>query len=280
MARFFVTKDAVKENRIEITKPDDIHHISKVLRLEEGGFIDVSDSEEYEYRVELVEISREMIVGLIQDKQSFSKEPGIVVSLYQGIPKQAKMESVIQKTVELGVHRIVPVFTARTVVTDSKGNFAKKIERWQKISAEAVKQCKRGIVPQVEPAVDFKQMMNTVFLHHDLVLFLYENEQATTIKQALREFAAEWTLNQALSGMGEAGLAAASPSAASLMEADPIARNPSIALLVGPEGGFSDEEAEALKASSAKCATLGRTILRTETAGMAALAMVMYELEL
>lgn len=264
MARFFVNKDAVKEDIIEITDPDDIKHISRVLRLAEGDFIDVSDSEEYEYRVELTQVSREGVLGKIQDKQSFSKEPGLEVSLYQAVPKQGKMELIIQKTVELGVHRIVPVFTKRCVVTDN-GSFGKKQERWQKVSAEAVKQCKRGIVPQVEEPVDFSAMMKRIFHENDLILFLYENEQASTIKQALRDFASEWLIFSA------AGL---------VSQGEMPQKKPAVALIVGPEGGFTEDEAEALKESSAKCVTLGRTILRTETAGMAALAMVMYELEL
>lgn len=270
MARFFVTKDAVKENVIEITDKDDIKHIAKVLRLAEGDVIDVSDSEEYEYRVELTEVSKDIVVGQICDKQSFSKEPLLEVTLYQAVPKQGKMELIIQKTVELGIHRIVPVFTKRCVVADN-GNFGKKIERWQKVSAEAVKQCKRGIVPQVDEALEFGEMINELEEGYDLVLFLYENEQRTTIKQVLREFSAEWVLASAMKGM----------STFDIEEPCELKKPPaSVALVVGPEGGFSDEEAEALKNGSAKCATLGKTILRTETAGMAALAMVMYELEL
>lgn len=269
MARFFVTKDAVKENIIEITNQDDIKHISKVLRLAEGDFIDVSDSEEYEYRVELIQVTKDKAVGMIQDKQSFSKEPRLAVTLYQSVPKQGKMELIIQKTVELGVLRIVPVFTKRCVVTDN-GSFGKKIERWQKVSAESVKQCRRGLVPQIGDPIDFPAMTKELSSGYDLVLFLYENEQRTTIKQVLREFSAEWVLTSAIDGM----------TAMDERDCSLEPKKPSVAIIVGPEGGFSDEEADILKNSKAKCASLGRTILRTETAGMAALAVVMYELEL
>jgi 16S rRNA (uracil1498-N3)-methyltransferase len=133
----------------------------------------------------------------------------------------------------------------RTVVTD-KGNFGKKVDRWQKVSAEAVKQCRRGIIPEVSEPVNSKEMME-MMKQYDMILFPYENETGRTIKDALR------------------GL-----------------RNKpaSIAMVIGPEGGFSDDEAELLKTIGADCVSLGKTILRTETAGMAALAMVMYELEL
>ncbi|MEA4987216.1 MAG: RsmE family RNA methyltransferase [Anaerovorax sp.] len=253
MSRFFVDKSAVKGDFVEITDLNDIKHIIKVLRLREGSFIEVSDSAEYEYQVELNEISNECIRGKIHDKQNFSKEPTIQVSLYQGIPKQGKMETIIQKTVELGIFRIIPVFMQRTVVTE-KGNFKNKLIRWQKIADEAVKQCKRGIIPQIEEPINSKDLFERVMKEHDLVLFLYENEGKTTIKQVLRE-----------------KLAKKEKENASLNK---------IALIIGPEGGFSDEEACTFKEIGASCATLGKTILRTETAGIAALAMVMYELEL
>lgn len=252
MSRFFVEKSAVKENFIEITDQSDIRHIMKVLRLKAGDFIEVSDSEQYEYQVELSEISSEQILGKIHDKQNFSREPEIQVSLYQGIPKQGKMETIIQKAVELGIWRIIPVFMQRTVVTE-KGNFKNKLVRWQKIADEAVKQCKRGRIPQIESPLYTKDVFARVMKEHDLVLFLYENEEKITIKQVLRSAAAK------------------KESRAPLKK---------IALLIGPEGGFSEEEACTFQEIGASCATLGKTILRTETAGIAALAMVMYELEL
>ena len=243
MSRFFVEPEQISGEMIYMTDSDDIKHLSKVLRLAEGDFIDVSDTKEYEYHCEILEISRDEVKLQIHDKQNFAKEP-----------KQGKMETIIQKNVELGINKIVPVFTKRCVVTDSRGNFGKKVQRYQKISAEAVKQCKRGIIPEVTDAITFKEMVVQSVEEHDLVLFLFEDEQETTVKQVLREKQAEAT---AAGGSIE-----------------------TVALLIGPEGGFAVEEAEAIIEAGACCATLGKTILRTETAGMAALSMVMYELEL
>ena len=254
MSRFFVEPDQISGEMIYMTDSDDIKHLSKVLRLGEGDFIDVSDTKEYEYHCEILEVSRDEVKLQIHDKQNFAKEPKLRVTLYQGVPKQGKMETIIQKNVELGINKIVPVFTKRCVVTDSRGNFGKKIDRWQKVSAEAVKQCKRGIIPEITDAINFKEMVAQSVEEHDLVLFLFEDEQETTVKQVLRQKQAERT------------------SAGGSIE--------SVALLIGPEGGFAAEEAEAIIEAGACCATLGKTILRTETAGMAALAMVMYELEL
>lgn len=245
MSRFFVDAADIGENSIYIDSKENIRHMIKVLRLVPGDHIEVSDSLEWEYEAEIISIDQQCVQARILDKQRFAREPEIKVTLFQGIPKQSKMETIVQKSVELGVFSIVPVFTERTVVVD-KGNFGKKQDRWQKVSSEAVKQCRRGIVPEIGQAVKFAQMIDYI-KEFDLVLFPYENETGTTMKDCLR------SLKQ---------------------------RPETIALIIGPEGGFSNHEADILKAAGANCVTLGKTILRTETAGPAALSMVMYELEL
>jgi 16S rRNA (uracil1498-N3)-methyltransferase len=245
MSRFFTSSENIGDKTIRITDKNDIHHISKVLRLKEGDKIDISDAVKWEYKTEISFVDKEVVETLIIDKQKFSNEPRVKVTLFQGVPKQGKMELIIQKTVELGVYEIVPVFTDRTVVTDN-GKFSKKIERWQKVSDEAVKQCKRGIIPTVCEDVTFNEMI-TRLKGFELILFPYENEDNRTIKDSLRG----------------------------------LAKTPEmVAIIIGPEGGFSDKEADALKEFGTECVTLGKTTLRTETAGMAALAMTMYELEL
>jgi 16S rRNA (uracil1498-N3)-methyltransferase len=245
MAKFFVDYHDVKESTIRITDADDRKHMTKVLRLSVGDTISVSDSVQFEYVAEIIAIEKDCIEARIMDKQRFAREPELKLTLFQGIPKQGKMETIIQKTVELGVYSIVPVFTDRTVVVDH-GNFSKKIERWQKIADEAVKQCKRGIIPQIQQDVTFQEMINDL-VKYDLILFPYENEENLSIKDCLRN-----------------------------LEEKPK----KCAVIIGPEGGFSDSEAEALIRIGAQSVSLGKTILRTETAGMTAIAMTMYELEL
>ena len=187
----------------------------------------------------------EIVETRIIDKQKFAREPKTKITLFQGLPKQGKMELIIQKAVELGVFQIIPVFTDRSIVTDN-GKMGKKIERWQKIADEAVKQCKRGIIPRISDELRFKEMLGKLE-NFDLILFPYENEENRYIKNSLQS----------------------------------LPKKPqNVAIIIGPEGGFSDPEATALKAIGADCVTLGKTILRTETAGIAAIAMVMYELEL
>ena len=245
MSRFFVDASDVGDRTIDIVSREDIRHITKVLRLSAGDRIEVSDSAQWEYEAEIISVEDTCVEARILDKQKFAREPQVHVTLFQGIPKQSKMETVVQKCVELGVYSIVPVFTERTVVAD-KGNFEKKRQRWQKVSAEAVKQCRRGIIPQIGRELKFQQMIQQLSAF-DLVVFPYENETGKTIKDSLRG----------------------------------LAQKPEkVALIIGPEGGFSDTEAQTLKDLDADCVTLGKTILRTETAGLAALSMIMYELEL
>lgn len=245
MSRFFVDPSDVTERYIYLSDRGDLHHMKKVLRLSIGDELDVSDGTAWEYHVRIEALDEDEAKLQILDKQKFAREPRLQVTLFQGIPKAGKMEGIIQKSVELGVHAIVPVFMERTVVVD-KGNFGKKQDRWQKISDEAVKQCKRGIIPEVGSAVKFSGMLD-VLPNYDLILFPYENEENRTIKDCLRQ----------------------------------ITRLPeTVAIIIGPEGGFSEKEARLLDEAGAERVSLGKTILRTETAGPAALAMTMYELEL
>ena len=132
MRRFFVSPEDVGEETIVIDDREDIRHMKKVLRLSKGDEIDISDSTEWEYRTEIILLDDEKAEARILDKQRFTAEPKVRVTLFQGIPKQGKMETIVQKSVELGVAAIVPVFMARTVVTD-KGNFERRYSggrRW------------------------------------------------------------------------------------------------------------------------------------------------------
>ena len=248
MSRFFVEPSDIRDKYIYLTDKNDLHHMKKVLRLGCGDKVDISDGEIWEYEALIEEFTENEAVLLILDKQKFAREPETKITLYQGIPKGSKMEEIIQKSVELGVNSIVPVFMERTVVVD-KGNFKKKLDRWQKISDEAVKQCKGGIIPSVHEPHTFDQTIDHLG-DYDLVIFPYENEENNTIKDSLRKI-----LNARI-------------------------KPRTVAVIIGPEGGFSDKEAVALSNKGTEKVSLGKTILRTETAGPAAIAMIMYELEL
>lgn len=245
MNRYFVNPNQVDDDVIRIIRKDDIHHIKTVMRMRAGDPIEISDGVMWEYSCILATQDVEGLKVQIMNRQPFSREPKVRITLFQGIPKQSKMDFIIQKAVEMGVSEVVPVFMARTVVAD-KGNFSKKLARYEMIAEEAAAQSGRGIVPFVRHPISFDKTIET--LHDfDLVLFLYENEDQTTMKQVLR----------GLGGIPK-----------------------TVALIVGPEGGFAPVEAELLRGKGTKCVTMGKTILRTETAGLAALAMCMYELEL
>ncbi len=245
MSRFFVTPDMVGDKSILITSKSDIQHMTKVLRLREGAEIDISDSEAWEYKCRIEYMDKNEVEAVILDKQKFAREPAVKVTLFQGVPKQSKMDLIVQKTVELGVSKVVPVFMDRTVISD-KGKIDKKIERYNTIGAEAAKQCQRGTLPLVTSPLEFSNMVEELE-NFDLVLFPYENESKTSMKDVLRN-----------------------------LDEKPK----SVAVIIGPEGGFSDSEAEILKQHDTSCVSLGKTILRTETAGIVAISMVMYELEM
>ena len=276
MSKFFVDPSAVMGAHIYMENREDLHHLGKVLRGRPGMEIDISDGDCWEYKTVLEELTEDCATLKIIDKQKFATEPVTRVTLYQGIPKAAKMETVIQKTVEMGVDTIVPVFMERTVVVE-KGNFGKKLDRWQKISAEAVKQCKRGIIPRVTESYDFDRMLAEL-ADYDMVICPYENEEGLTIKDYLRGVPAAGKSGRDVPLDGPAAGQEGDKSAAASSCPAPQARR--IGLIIGPEGGFSDGEVARLKAAGAATVTLGKTILRTETAGLAALAMIMYELEL
>lgn len=315
MSRFFVDPSQVGPDVITIEDKNDLRHMDRVLRLKAGDSVDISDGDQWEYRTQILSLDREQACLKILDKQKCATEPRIRITLYQGIPKQGKMETIVQKCVELGVYRIVPVFMDRTVVVD-KGNFGKKIDRWQKVSAEAVKQCRRGIIPEVTEAVRMPQVLEALGkppedrpepldgenpdaarktsgkpdakAGYDLVLIPYENEEGTTIKDVLRQTCDPAGVDGIKMGRqampDHAGFdAGENPIKTEYRDSSDnhrAAEFRDIALLIGPEGGFSRQEVDAVIAAGGRSVSLGRTTLRTETAGMAALAMIMYELEL
>ncbi len=276
MIKFFVEPEAVAGSNIYIEKKEDIKHLTRVLRAKCGDSVCISDGGEWEYKTEIARIDQTCVTLRIADKQKPAREPKTRVTLYQGIPKAAKMETIIQKNVEMGIDGIVPVFMERTVVTD-KGQFGKKLERWQKIADEAVKQCKRSKIPQIEAPISFEEMLRKIsgpestngeeqdtVGRYDLAICPYENEGNRTMKDCLRGMLAQ---NAQTSDSDEASASASAKQ---------------VAVIIGPEGGFSDKEIAMLGrcGASVQLVTLGKTILRTETAGLAALAMIMYELEL
>ncbi len=230
MSKFFVDKCQVFVDNITITGTD-VNHISRVLRMREGDEIKICDKEGTDYFCEIETIEKDSVSCKILDKETCPAEPGVKVTLYQCIPKSGKMDSIIQKAVELGVYEIVPVLSKRCVAKGEKG------DRWQKISYEAAKQCGRGIIPKVHSAVSFTEAAKSLS-EKELALFPYEEATDGSLRNIPTEVK-------------------------------------SVGIIIGPEGGFDKSEVEKGKEHGARIVTLGKRILRTETAGSTVISIVM-----
>lgn len=242
MYKFFVEDNQIENNEIKIMD-DDLKHISNVLRMRIGEEILITNKNTAEtYKCSIKEINKNEAVCTIIEKEENDTEPSIKVDIFQGIPKSDKMETIIQKSVELGVSKIFPV-SMKNCVAKIKDDI-KKQERWQKISEAAAKQSKRNIIPSIEKSVDIKYLCSKID-EYDLVLVAYENEDKKTIKDILKNNKVE-----------------------------------KIAIVVGPEGGLTEKEVEELIKCGAKAVSLGKRILRTETAPIAMLSMIIYEYDL
>lgn len=246
MNRFFVNKDNVFEDqdKLVIDNQEDIKHITKVLRLSIGDKIEVCNMESVDYIASISNIDKGLIECRIHDKYLSMTEAPIEVVLFQGIPKSSKMDLIIQKNVEVGVAKIVPIVSERCVVKiKDKSSERKKIERWQKIAGEAAKQCKRGIIPQIGDMIEIKDI-NSISDDFDMIIIPYEEEKIRGIKKAIT---------------GK----------------DNIRK---IGIIIGPEGGFTKEEVLEVEKLGGLSVSLGPRILRTETAGLVATSILIYEL--
>lgn len=242
MPRFFIKPEEVRGNSILITG-EDVNHIKNVLRLRTGEEVILADGRGTDYTVELERFEPGCIVTKVIDSKTNASEPLLEVTLYQGLPKSDKMDLIIQKGIELGVSRIVPVMTERTVVRiDNRKDADTKVARWQRIALEAAKQSNRGRVPAVEYPITFQEALKRAS-DMQLRIIPYEKETGKGLKQLL----ANGTITSA-------------------------------AVFIGPEGGFTGKEVENAIQAGITPVTLGPRILRTETAGIAVLSILMYEL--
>lgn len=243
MRRFFTEPQNIVDNTARIV--EDASHITRVLRMEPGERILLFDGTGWEYTAELSRIDTKECTANILSKAYSEQEPAVQVTIFQGIPKSGKMESIIQKSVELGVSAIVPTSLERCVARLERGKKeTEKLKRWNKVALEAAKQCGRGKVPEVLPSVTLAVAIDRMQAM-DLALMPYE----------------------VLGHQGECSLK-------SILQAKEYA---SIGILIGPEGGFSDAEAAFVKESGVNLIGLGKRILRTETVASAMLSMIMYE---
>ena len=243
MYHFFVPEGPDEAGQIHITGSD-VHHIRSVLRMKPGEQVVISDGRDKDYYCKITELNPGEITVQVLKETEAAELPARLI-LYQGLPKGEKMELIIQKTVELGVTRIVPVMTKRTVVKLDDKKAKKKTERYNMIAESAAKQSGRGMIPEVTMPVSFAE---AVSMAEKLDMNIIPYEEAEGV---------EYSRNIIKSIKGKK----------------------SLGIFIGPEGGFAREEVEKALDAGASAITLGHRILRTETAGMAVISIIMFELE-
>lgn len=245
MYQFFVEPEQIQGKDIYITG-NDVNHIKNVLRMKIGEEIAVSNGQDgKEYRCGIVEMDENSVHLELRFVKEDGLELPVRVHLFQGLPKSDKMELIIQKMVELGVYEVIPVATRRCVVKLDEKKAVSKIQRWQQIAEAAAKQSKRRIVPKVSGVMTFAEALQYAS-QMDLLMIPYELAQ----------------------GMGKTR---------ELLES--IKPGQDIAVFIGPEGGFEEEEVKKAGEIGAQAITLGKRILRTETAGMTVMSWIMYQME-
>ena len=244
MYRFFIEAGQVCDHALHITG-EDVNHIRNVLRMRPGEQIEAVDEDRTVYLCRISEILPDEILADVLETEEADTELQNEITLYMGLPKGDKMELIIQKAVELGVSRIVPVSMKRSIVKLDAKKAKARTARWQAIAQAAAKQSKRSIIPEVGEILTWSGALEEAKAL-DVRLLPYENAlDIRYTKDVIRE----------------------------------IRRGQSIGVFIGPEGGFDQREVEAAEENGAKLLTLGKRILRTETAAISMLSILMYELE-
>lgn len=244
MYHFFAQHENIYDTYIELTGTD-VNHIKNVLRFKEGDKLLISSGDNVDYSCHIAEFGEDKIIAAIDSRDEVGKELPSKVYLFQGLPKGDKMEFIIQKMTELGVYSIIPVAMKRSVVKLDSKKADSKVKRWNAIAESAAKQSKRSIIPKVTEVMTFKQALK---MASDVDVKLLPYECADGIEKTK-------SIIEGLHG------------------------GTSVAVFIGPEGGFDIEELELAKECGWEVITLGKRILRTETAGMMLMSVLMYHFE-
>lgn len=247
MPKFFIKTENLKENEEIWITGSDVNHIKNVLRKKIDDKINICNSDtQKNYECVIKNIEENKIVCKILDEVKSLAESNLNITIFQGLPKSDKMELIIQKATELGVKTIVPVITKRTVIKLKDKDKQNKVDRWRKIAEVAAKQAGRDIIPTIENIINIADIK---FKKLDKVFVLYENEEKRSIKNEIEQLKND---NR---------------------------ENLNIGIIIGPEGGFAEEEIEQLKEDEkVMVVTLGKRILRTETVALVVSGILMYEL--
>lgn len=244
MQHFFVTPAQVEKPYIYI-EGSDVNHMKNVLRMKSGEQVEISDGDNCRYLCRIHSYERDRVILEILKEEELNTELPSKIYLFQGLPKADKMELVIQKAVELGVFSVIPTVTKRTVVKLDPAKAVKKVRRWNEIAKSAAKQAGRGFIPEVGEVMGYREAL-ALAADMDVILFPYELAEGM---EKTREVISH------------------------------IKPGQSVAVFIGPEGGFEKEEATLALEKGAKVMTLGRRILRTETAPLMVLSVLAYHLE-
>lgn len=247
MYKFFVKENQIEENRVQIIG-EDVNHIKNVLRLQNDDNIQICNLDTKKtYITKIIQIQSNSIITEILEECTYTTESDISLHIFQGLPKQEKMEQIIQKATEIGVNDITPIKMERCVVKLDEKTASKKIERWQKIAEVAAKQSKRDKIPTIHSCINLKNLYE-ILKKYDIVIVAYEEEKQVNIKQVLKDAKQN--------------------------------NSKEIAIIIGPEGGITKEEIELLNTiSNVKIVTLGKRILRTETTPLVLVSCIMYEFD-
>lgn len=259
MTKFFSEKILDREMKAYTFTGDESRYLMDVLRSKPGETVILCDGSATDYTLEILSLSKQEVQTKILSSERNNTEPPYKAVLYQALAKGDKMDLIIQKSVELGVSRIVPVLCERSVVRIDIRDSEKKRERWQKIALEAARQSGRGIVPEVSLPVRFSEALQSSLTEADLVFIPWEGERSKPLSETLENFLASDRFSRDI--------------------AQSDALRPDIRFFIGPEGGFSPTEIELAQTCHIQTVSLGKRILRTETAGLFVLSSLVYRLE-
>lgn len=241
MPRFFVSPEQVRKGRVTITGPD-IVHIMKVLRLGPGDTLTVLDGRGKIYEAVIEQAGKEAVICAVTSESYAGGASPVRITLVQGLPKGDKMDLIVQKATELGVYRLIPLVCDRSVVKLEGDKPQRRIERWQRIAREAAKQCRRPDVPEILPPADWEEVLSGIHVN-TAALIPWEEENLESLKKVLGEKESREDFY----------------------------------VFIGPEGGFTPAEVDLARSHGIRPVTLGPRILRTETAGLAVLAIIQYQ---
>ncbi|WP_409341367.1 16S rRNA (uracil(1498)-N(3))-methyltransferase [Paenibacillus sp. MBLB4367] len=249
MQRYFITPDRFGTDRVSVTG-DDAHHLTRVMRAQVGDKFICSDGQNREALAEITQLGKDAVEAAIVELLPMTSEPAIQVWVAQSLPKGDKMETVIQKGTEIGATRFIPFISERTIVQYDERKESKRLERWHKIAKEAAEQAHRNRIPVIEPMHSWKQLLRRAG-DVQLALVCYEKEGQLQLRELLR---------------GALGRQSVEPS-----------DQHCVLLIVGPEGGFTEKEIAEAEEAGIKSISLGKRILRTETAALVGVTCILYE---